>query len=64
MNIKDRLHELNMTQAYLAERLGYSESQVSLLLSGKRSMSIEVAAKIAGELGWTIDDIFLSLKST
>lgn len=62
MNIKDRLRELNITQSYLAKRLGCSESQISLLLRGKRSMSIEVAAKIADILGCTIDDIFLALK--
>lgn len=58
MNIRDRLHELNITQSYLSKIIGYSEAQVSLMLSGKRTMSIETAAKIAKVLGCSIDDIF------
>lgn len=64
MNIRDRLHELNITQSYLSKIIGCSEAQVSLMLSGKRTMSIETAAKIAKVLGCSIDDIFLSLNLT
>lgn len=64
MDIRARLHRLNMTQSYLAKMIGCSAPQVSLMLSGERTMSIETAAKIAKVLGCSIDDIFLSLNST
>lgn len=62
MDIRDRLRQFNITQAYLAKIIRCSASQVSLMLSGKRTMSIETAAKIAKVLGCSIDDIFFAIK--
>jgi addiction module HigA family antidote len=44
---EDILPALKMTQTELAERLGVSRVSVSELLLGKRSLSAEMAARIA-----------------
>lgn len=37
--IKDFLHEKNMTQAELAERLGYRQSHISMIINGERDIT-------------------------
>lgn len=52
------LSDANVTQAEMARILELSESHVSLLVSGKRRMSMDYAATFAKRLDTTIDAIF------
>lgn len=45
--LKEVLQEKKITQRELGEQLGISESQISLLISGKRQMKLETAFQIA-----------------
>ncbi len=55
------LIEQHLTQTKLCNELKISEAQMSLLINGKRRMSIDIAAKIAMRLKISIDDIFEAL---
>ena len=56
-NIK-RLREVkSMTQEDLAAELGITASAVSLWESGKRSMNVKQADKLAHALGVTLNDL-------
>ena len=56
-NIK-RLREVkSMTQEDLAAELGITASAVSLWESGKRSMNVKQADKLAQALGVTLNDL-------
>jgi transcriptional regulator with XRE-family HTH domain len=56
--LQDMLIKANVTQVEISRELNLSESHVSLLISGKRRMSIDYAAKFAERLEVTIDTIF------
>ncbi len=58
MTLQEMLNKVDITQAEMAKSLGLSESHVSLLISGKRRMSVDYAAQIAKCLDTTIDVIF------
>ena len=56
--IKKKIRELGMTQKDLAEKIGHSRSNTSLVLNGK-SCSKEAAEKIAEAVGLPVDKIIL-----
>lgn len=64
MNLQELIASKGVTQVELMGVLNCSESQVSLLINGKRRMSLEVASKLASKLNVTIDDIFSALNFT
>jgi putative transcriptional regulator len=53
-----RLAAAPMTQAELAEACGVTRQTIIALEAGKYSPSLELAFKIAGALGRTLDDVF------
>ena len=55
------LSQKGVTQRSLCNILHLSESQVSLLISGKRRMSFETGMKIAQKLRVSPTTVFLSL---
>ena len=57
-NIKLLMVALDVKQADLAHRANLSESQLSRLLSGKRSWSLDHMEAIAGALNVSIVDLF------
>lgn len=59
--LQEILEEKGVTQRSLCKLLNLSESQVSLLISGKRRMSFENGMKIAKRLKVSPTIIFLSL---
>lgn len=61
MNLQELIAQNGSSQVKIAKKLHLSESQVSLLVSGSRRMSLEYAAGFAEELGVSIDEIFLAL---
>lgn len=64
MNLQELIASKGITQVELMSVLGCSESQVSLLVNGKRKMSLDVAGKLAEKLAVSVDDIFLALNLT
>lgn len=61
-SLLDLLSERGWTQAELAERLGYTEKHVSLLVNGKVPLSIDAALRLERVLGSTAD-FWLSLEA-
>lgn len=59
--LQELLEEKGVKQKSLCKLLNLSESQVSLLISGKRRMSLENGMKIAKRLRVSPTTIFLSL---
>lgn len=59
--LQDLLEERGVKQRDLCSLLNLSESQVSLLVTGKRRMSLEIGVKIAKKLRVSPNTIFLSL---
>lgn len=53
--VLDLVEERGWTQAELADRLGYSEKHVSLLLNGKVPLSMDAAMRLERVLGSTAD---------
>lgn len=47
LRIKELLEDNNVKQKELAEKLHYSEQHISLILTGKRPLSVETAKEIA-----------------
>lgn len=47
LRIKELLEDNNVKQKELAEKLHYSEQHISLILTGKRPLSVETAREIA-----------------
>jgi plasmid maintenance system antidote protein VapI len=45
----------------MAKKLGLSESHISLMVSGRRRMTMDYAAVFANELDVSIDEIFLAI---
>ncbi len=66
--MKGKLKQLRidkeMTQKDLSEKIGVSQQQVSLYESGEVLPSMKVALKIADALDSTLDEIFLSIKTS
>ncbi|AFV05794.1 putative transcriptional regulator [Dehalobacter sp. CF] len=57
--IKQRLHELNMTQEELALIIGIPQSEVSRIAAEKRpDLTLRTASKISIALGGTVEYIF------
>ena len=56
-NIKRLRENKSMTQEDLAAELGITASAVSLWESGKRSMNVKQADKLASALGVTLNDL-------
>lgn len=59
--LQEILEEKGITQRSLSKLLNLSESQVSLLINGKRRMSFENGMKIAQRAKVSPTTIFLSL---
>lgn len=59
--LQELLEEKGISQNSLCELLNLSESQVSLLVNGKRRMSLENGIKIANKLRESPETIFLSI---
>ncbi len=53
--IRQRREALKLTQQQLAEALGVTPQHISVIEQGKRSISVEGLAKLAEELGVSID---------
>lgn len=64
MDLQELIASKGVTQIELSSVLNCSESQVSLLVNGKRRMTVDVAYKLAQHLKVTTDDIFLALNMT
>ena len=64
MNLQELIASKGINQVELASALHYSEAQVSLLVNGKRRMTVDVAYKIARILNVSTDDIFFALNLT
>ncbi len=47
----------NANRTHVARETGLTRVYVSMVLSGKREPSFDVAAKLAGELGITLDQL-------
>ena len=54
-SILDLAEERGWTQAELAERLGYTEKHISLLINGKVPLSMDAALRLERVLGSTVD---------
>ncbi len=52
-----KLFDLKMTQGELARRCGCSQASISSYISGVRSPSLGICAKMAQELGCTVDEL-------
>jgi transcriptional regulator with XRE-family HTH domain len=50
-NLESVLHEQGRTQRWLADRVGVSESLISKLLTGKRTISRELGERIGAAIG-------------
>jgi len=61
VTLQELLVSKNKSQSYMAKRLKLSESHVSLMVCGRRRMTMDYAAVFAKELGVSIDEIFLVL---
>jgi predicted transcriptional regulator/transcriptional regulator with XRE-family HTH domain len=55
--IRDRRHELGITQVGLASRLGISPSYLNLIEGNKRSIAGTLLRRIAQELGLALEDL-------
>lgn len=53
--IKDRLRELQINNKEFAKRLNVSEAHLSMILSGKRGVSVKLLIDIANKLNVTTD---------
>lgn len=52
--VEDKLDELGISRADLADKLGCTESEVSRILSGSENISLETMAKFSAVLGLDI----------
>lgn len=57
--LRQMLRSRRRTLSSLALALGIPLSRLSMIASGHRPATVEVASRIAEEMGVTIDDIFL-----
>ena len=61
MDLQELIASKGVSQIELASVLNCSESQVSLLVNGKRRMTVDVAYTIAKKLNVSTDEIFFAL---
>ena len=54
IQVRDRMAQIGMTQAVLAEKLGCTQQHVSMLLKGKNNMTVETIAKLEEALEFDI----------
>lgn len=45
----------DVSQAELGRRLGVSSKHVSQMLTGKSAISLDMAERMLGEVGWTLE---------
>ena len=64
MDLQELIASKGVSQVELASVLNCSESQVSLLVNGKRRMTVDVAYTIAKKLNVSTDEIFFALNLT
>ena len=64
MDLQELIASKGVSQIELASVLNCSESQVSLLVNGKRRMTVDVAYTIAKKLNVSTDEIFFALNLT
>lgn len=57
--IKDKIRKEGRTQAWIAEKVGISQTTLSKYVNNKRKPNYEVARKISIVLNCNPDDIFL-----
>ena len=57
--LKEVMHEKGINQKELSLRTGYTEAQISRLVTGKRKGSVVAWALIANALDVTIDDLIM-----
>lgn len=57
VNIRKMRKMEHMTQEQLAEKIGKTSVYVSQIENARRSLTLETAADIANELGFTIDSL-------
>lgn len=55
--MRNRMLEVGIKQTELAKNVGVTRSMISYMLSGFKQPSLEVASRIAKELGCTIEDL-------
>ena len=55
--IRQRRTELDMTQKELAERLGITSSNITIIEQGEQNLTIRTLAKLADALGTTIGEL-------
>lgn len=56
--LKRLLFERQLTNRWLAERTGMTETAVSLIVNGKRVPSLENALRIARALGVSVEELW------
>jgi len=64
MTLQQLMLTKGVTQLDLSKELKLSESHISLMVTGKRRMTLGYAAVFAKKLDVSIDDIFLALDFT
>ena len=64
MDLQELIASKGVSQIELASVLNCSESQVSLLVNGKRRMTVDVAYTIAKKINVSTDEIFFALNLT
>jgi len=57
--IKEYRARFNLTQAQLAQKVGARRETIVFLEKGEYNPSLKLAAKVARELGTTIDELFI-----
>ena len=62
--VKQERMKLGISQTQLAAKVGVSARHIAFIESEDRKPSFDVAARIAGVLGKTVDEIFLPSKCT
>ena len=56
-NIRRIREEKNLTQVYVAERVGISQAMLCQIERGTKNPSLQIGKEIADTLGCSIDDI-------
>lgn len=56
--LRQRLHDINMTQQELANRLSMPRAQVNDYVMKRQTMSLQTAKSVAQVLGCHIDDLY------
>ena len=56
--LKARIYEAGLRQMEVADRVGISETALSLIVTGRRNANEKVKAKIAEVLGAEVEELF------